>query len=118
MSLFDMAVGTRYGRVSFDAHELRVIRIACESVSTREHDLMDDAAGTSIEQYAQQVKKANESEMTVKLVTLFKPDEEILIEREDMEPVLESLKTYQRSVPEEHAHALQSALEKMERFFR
>jgi hypothetical protein len=114
MSLFANAAGSRYGKVVFDEKELSMIRIACASVSAKDQDLMDDAAGAGLEEYALQAKKAFESDMAHKLVSLFKAGQEIIIEPEDLAPVLESLKNGKFSLPEEHTAALKSAIAKIE----
>jgi len=118
MSLFEMAAGSRFVKLSFDALELGVIRAACASVSEKEYECLGGMTPAELDQAARQAKKAIDSDMVESLVMLFKPGQDILIEREDMEPVLESIKTYGDSVSEEYAGALQSAREKIERCFR
>jgi hypothetical protein len=118
MSLFEMTAGTRYGRIVFDADELVVLQAACAFVSSKEHDLMDKTANAGIEQYAVHLKKAGDSDMADVLVSLFKPGQEVLIEREDLEPVLECLRTYGESLPQEHAMAAKNVIEKIERCCR
>jgi hypothetical protein len=118
MSLFEMAADTRYRKVAFDDGELDVLRAACASASVREHNLMEEASDAGIEQYAVHAKRAGESGMADVLVTLFKPGQEILIEPEDLEPVLACLIAYGQSAPKEHVSDLKSAMEKIERCCR
>jgi DNA-binding protein YbaB len=118
MSLFEMTAGSRYVKLVFDARELSVLRAACTSVTEKEHDKLDDMTAAGLEQAARQARKATDSDMAGRLVELFRPGQEILIEKEDLEPVLESLKIYKNSAPEEQAGALQSALEKIEQHCR
>ncbi|MGA9140976.1 MAG: hypothetical protein WBZ29_12175 [Methanocella sp.] len=115
MSLFEMTSGSRYVKLVFDAHELSVIRAACASVSDEEHDKLGGMTTAELEQAASQARKATESEVAGRLVMLFKPGQEILIEREDLEPVLACVETYGQSVPKEHTEALNSAREKIRR---
>jgi hypothetical protein len=110
-----MTEGTRYLRVVFDASELDVIRAACASVSAKEQGLIDDMADADLEQFALQAKRAFESDMAHKLVSLFKAGQEILIEPEDLAPIMETLKIYRPGAQDEHALALQGAIEKIER---
>jgi hypothetical protein len=118
MSLFEMDAGSRYVKLSFDALEIGVIRAACASVSEKEYERLDGMNSAELDQAARQAKKATDSDMAGRLVMLFKPGQEILIEPEDLGPVLESIKTYGDSVSEEYAGALLSAREKIERCFR
>lgn len=118
MSLFEMAAGTRFVKLSFDAVELGVIRAACASVSEKEYERLDSMNLAELDQAARQARKATDSDIAGKLVMLFRPGQEILIEREDLAPILESLKAYEDSATEEYAGALLSAREKIECCFR
>lgn len=114
MSMFELASGSRYVKVVFDSRELGAIKAACAFVSAKEHDKLGGMTAAELEQAARQAKKASEYEMADRLVSLFRPGQEILVEQEDLEPVLDSLKAYSGSAPEEHAQALKSALKKIE----
>jgi hypothetical protein len=118
MALFEMIPDTRFIKLIFDDMELDVIRAACASASEREHGLMDETADAGIEQYAGHAKKAGESDMADMLVSLFKPGREILIEREDIEPVIECLKIYGESLQQEDAMATKGVIEKIRRCCR
>lgn len=113
MQLSGRASG-RYLKIRFDARELAVIRIACAALEASEESQLDRAAGEGITKYASQVVKANESEIADRMVSLFRPDEDILIEREDLELVRESLQYYSRIEPEKHAELLASILRKID----
>jgi len=115
MSRCETEAGTRYVKVTFDADELNVIRTACATVSGREHDKSDAMAGSGLERAARQARKASDAEMTDKLVSLFRAGEEVLIECEDLAPVLESLKAYEPDVSDEQAGAFKRAREKIRR---
>jgi hypothetical protein len=114
MSLFEMATGSRYNKVVFDDDELNVIRTACAYVSAKEIDLMGDASDAGLEQFAFQAKRVYESDMAHELVSLFKAGQEVLIEPEDLDLVLESLKNYLPDAPGEHVTVLERAIEKIE----
>jgi hypothetical protein len=113
MSLFEMTAGSRYVKVVFDSRELDAIRAACSSASEKEYDRISDMTAAELEQAARQAWKATEFDIAGKLVEMFRPGQAILIEREDLAPVLASLEAYEPDVPEEHAAALKSALEKI-----
>jgi hypothetical protein len=115
MSLFEMTTGARYVKVIFNANELNVIRTACASVSANEHEKMNNLADADLEQAADMAKRASDSRMADRLVSFFKAGQKILIEREDLEPVLECLRTYGQSAPQEHAGATKGVIEKIER---
>ena len=115
MSLFELAADSRYVKVVFDAAELNVIRTASAFVSAKEREKMFTMTDAGLEEAARQAKKASDSEMTDQLVSLFRASEEILIEREDLAPVLERLKAYESQVPAEQAEAFRSAFEKITR---
>ncbi|WP_048198146.1 hypothetical protein [Methanocella arvoryzae] len=90
MSMFN--VGRAYCSVTFDQEELRVIRIACAVVAAREQSAADEATEAGPEEYADLVKKANTAVVAGNLAALFKPGQEILIEREDLEPLAEVIR--------------------------
>ncbi|OPY28081.1 MAG: hypothetical protein A4E28_01720 [Methanocella sp. PtaU1.Bin125] len=115
MSLFEMAAGSRYIKLSFNARELGVIRAACASVSEKEHERMGGMTSAGLEQAARQAKRATDSAMADRLVMLFRPGQEILIEREDLEPVLDCLKAYEDGIREEQAVQLRLVRDKIER---
>jgi hypothetical protein len=118
MSLFEMTAGKRYVKVTFDDNELNVIRKACTFASASELEKLNDMAHNDLERAACTAKRACESDMAGGLASLFKPGQEILVEREDIEPVLECLRTYGPSVPKEQSKAMKSAMEKIERSCR
>jgi hypothetical protein len=115
MSMSEMPAGRRYVKLIFNEEEINVIKIACNSVALRERYLMmKDAAEADLETAASQARKASDSNMAEGLVSLFKAGQEIMIEPEDLAIVLDSLKAYGRSAPEENALVLKSVIEKIE----
>ncbi len=108
-------VGRSYYSVSFDREELRVIRIACAAVAAREQSAVDEAAGAGLNEYAEQVKMANLAVVAGNLAALFKPGQEILIEREDLEPLAEVIRKGCDTMPgEEEAASLYRGLNRIE----
>lgn len=99
MSMFN--AGRAYYSVSFDQEELKLIRIACAAVAAREQSAVDEAAGAGLSEYAEQVKKANMAIVAGNLIALFKPGQEILIEREDLEPLAEVIRKGCNTMPGE-----------------
>lgn len=114
MSLFEMAAGSRYVKIAFDAEELSVIRAACASVSAVVQERMGDIADASLEQAAGQAKRTSDFLMADGLVSMFKAGQEVLIEPEDLALVLDSMKAYGQSAPEEHMPAVMGIVEKIE----
>lgn len=112
MNLF--ARDTSFRTITFDAEELHVIRTACVSRAEHDRGLLIEAANAGLDQYLYQVKAANISDMTVSLVTLFKPELEILIEPEDLEPITDSLEFHRSHVSGEYAIILERAIRKIE----
>ena len=119
MSMSEMPAGSRYIKLVFSEEELNAIRAACSAVAKREHYLMmNGPVDVDLETAANQAKRAGDAEMADGLASMFKPDQQILIDREDLALVLESLKVYGRSPPEEYAEAVERLIEKIERSAR
>ncbi len=118
MALFDLTAERRYVRVAFDASEISLIWAACAAVSEKAHSGMDNIADLDLEQAARRAKEASDSEMAEGLASLFKADQEILIEPKDLALVLASLKSYGQRAPAEHAPAVKSVIEKIESYSR
>jgi hypothetical protein len=112
MTMF--SVSPAFYSVSFDQEELKVIRIACAAVAAREQSAVDEAAGAGLDEYAEQVKKTNRAIVAGNLASLFKPGQEILIEKEDLEPLAEVIRKGSDDTPEEEAAVLRRALKKVE----
>jgi hypothetical protein len=117
MFSYETPVCRDYLKIKFDDEEISVIQAACTAVSLRERYLMMRvAANTDLETAAALAKKASNSEMAEGLASMFKPGQEILIEPEDLAVVLESLKAYGPTAPEEHSQIVKKLIEKMERY--
>ena len=115
----EMPEGPRYLKLIFTGNELEVVRAACSAVAMLDHyRMMHEPAEVGLEEAARQAKKASDSEMAEGLAAAFKPDQPVLIGREDLALVLHSLKEYGRSAPEEHAGAVKDVVEKVERVCR
>jgi hypothetical protein len=115
MSMSELPAGPDYIKVIFNDEEISVIRAACTAVALRERYLMmEDAAHADLETAANQAEKASDAEMAEGLASMFKADQEILIRPEDLALVMESLKAYGRSAPEEHVLAAKNLIEKIE----
>lgn len=99
-------VSRAYCSVSFDQEELKVIRIACAAVAAREQSAVGEAIGAGLIEYAEQVKKANMAIVAGNLAALFKPGQEILIEREDLEPLAEVIRKGCDTMPGEEESAI------------
>ena len=104
MSMFN--VGQAYCSVSFDQEELRVIRIACAAIAAREQSAADEATEAGPEEYADLVKKVNMAVVAGNLAELFKPGQDILIEREDLEPLAEVIRKGCDVMPGEEESAI------------
>jgi hypothetical protein len=116
MSMSQMPAGPRYLKLRFDENEISVLRAACSAVAMLDHyRMMNEPADISLEDASRQAKKSGDSDMAEGLATMFKPDQEILIEREDLALVLDSLRSYGQSAPEEHAETVKNLIEKIER---
>ncbi|HEY3273024.1 MAG TPA: hypothetical protein VGJ92_04635 [Methanocella sp.] len=117
MSSFEIPASRHYLKMKFDDEEISVIQTACTAVALRERYLMMRvAANTDLETAAGLAKKASDSEMAEGLASMFKPGQEILIEPEDLAVVLESLKAYGLTAPEEHSPIVKRLIEKMGRY--
>lgn len=121
MSMF--SADRAFRSVAFDEEELEAVRTACTAVAGREQAALDQAlekaAEKSFEEYSGQVKKTNEAIVTGSLVALFKPGQEVLIEKEDLEPVLAVLREHREKGPEEaQCSSLDRAIGRIEQCLR
>lgn len=104
-----------YRSITFDPEELEVIRIACAAVATRDQAATEKAVAASLEEYESLIRKLNGTVVAGSLAALFKPGQEILIEREDLEPVAAVLREHRNSAGKEHLAALDRAIARIER---
>jgi len=110
MSMFTL--NQIYRSVSFDEEELRAMQIACIEMATRNCAAVDEASEASIEEHVKLTGKMNDTLMASGLAALFKPHQEILIEKEDLEVILSILREHSKSAAaDSHAHRAMERIE-------
>ena len=90
-----------YRSVSFDHEELSALRKACAEMVAQDCAAVDEAAGASLEEYLELTGKMNATLMAGGIAALFKPGQEILIEKEDLEMVIAILREHSKSAAED-----------------
>ncbi|HMK47367.1 MAG TPA: hypothetical protein VK436_12145 [Methanocella sp.] len=104
-----------YRKIMFDENELKAIIRACEEMAAQDRASLDETTDADAEAYLSQVRKTNQTIAASDLVSFFKPGQEILIEREDLEPIHKVVLRYYDDSLEASGEALERALNKIGR---
>ncbi|MCD1295967.1 hypothetical protein CUJ83_13270 [Methanocella sp. CWC-04] len=103
-----------YLSIIFDAEELEVIKLACTMQSSREDELVDDAAGIGMDEMIEQAAKANEMYLISETIVFMRPGQETLMRSEDLLLIKNSLKNYRGHASEGLSAPLESAIAKID----
>jgi hypothetical protein len=100
-------------KISFDAEELEALNGACTLQSVREDVMLNDAAQGDLEEMVAQESRADDMLLIKSTVSIFKPGQAILITKEDLRLLLESLERYKNHAPPRLCGPIDKAIEKI-----
>jgi hypothetical protein len=101
-------------KITFDTDELVALRRACDCRSGREERLFDETAGSSIEAIATQECRTDDMLLIKGTVAIFKPGQTILITKEDLGLMHDSLLGYRAEAEKGLLAPIDSAIKKIE----
>lgn len=101
-------------RLRFDEAELEAMKTACSFAQAEEDERLTDAASGNMEEFILQMSLANDYLLAGKLVAYFKPGQDVLIKKADLDPIRKSLVRYRCDASAAQTPVIDAALKKID----
>lgn len=101
-------------KLRFEAAELEAMKTACAFAQEEEDERLATAASGNMEEFLNQMSLANDYLVAGKLVRYFKPGQDVLIKKSDLDPIRRSLVRYRCDAAQDSIPVIDGALKKID----
>lgn len=101
-------------KLCFGEAELEVMKTACSYAQAEEDERLTEAASANMDDFLSQMSLANDYLLAGKLVAYFKPGQDVLIKKTDLDPIRKSLVRYRCDASESQTTVIDSAIKKID----